>query len=198
MKIMWEYNYFSSDELYHYGVKGMKWGIRRYQNPDGSLTEAGRRREAKKYTKQLNKTEKKRVKNLYRAYDYQYYLNNARDAYLIDLLTYGGINNPSARRTEKFHKAKASANKLMKEYLDKGNEHADEARRCKKVVSDIIKELTSKGYTISSEDKREDTIYEAKTNYQLKNKNGDIVYETEPEMKRIGIDYKKYKVNPNK
>lgn len=31
-----------SDELYHHGIKGQKWGIRRYQNPDGSLTEAGK------------------------------------------------------------------------------------------------------------------------------------------------------------
>ena len=31
-------------ELYHFGTRGMKWGIRRYQNEDGSLTEAGKRR----------------------------------------------------------------------------------------------------------------------------------------------------------
>jgi hypothetical protein len=33
-------------ELYHWGIKGMKWGIRRYQNKDGSLTKAGQRRYA--------------------------------------------------------------------------------------------------------------------------------------------------------
>lgn len=32
------------NELYHHGIKGQKWGVRRYQNPDGSLTPAGRKR----------------------------------------------------------------------------------------------------------------------------------------------------------
>lgn len=31
-------------ELYHYGIKGQKWGIRRYQNEDGTLTDAGKKR----------------------------------------------------------------------------------------------------------------------------------------------------------
>lgn len=33
------------NELYHHGIKGMRWGVRRYQNPDGTLTAAGKRRE---------------------------------------------------------------------------------------------------------------------------------------------------------
>ena len=32
------------NELYHHGIKGMKWGIRRYQNKDGSLTPQGKKK----------------------------------------------------------------------------------------------------------------------------------------------------------
>lgn len=39
-------------ELKHWGVKGMKWGVRRYQNADGSLTAAGKKRYNKDYESQ--------------------------------------------------------------------------------------------------------------------------------------------------
>lgn len=41
---MWSYNHTS--ELYHHGILGMRWGVRRYQNKDGTLTNAGKKRAA--------------------------------------------------------------------------------------------------------------------------------------------------------
>lgn len=44
--------YYETDYLAHYGVLGMKWGVRRYQNKDGSLTSKGKaHREEKKDSK---------------------------------------------------------------------------------------------------------------------------------------------------
>lgn len=42
--MIFEIGYYASDELYHHGIKGQKWGVRRYQDVDGSLTPEGRQR----------------------------------------------------------------------------------------------------------------------------------------------------------
>lgn len=59
-----------NNELVHWGVKGMRWGVRRYQNKDGTLTAAGKQREkqaAKQRSEKLNNartTETKRKTKL--------------------------------------------------------------------------------------------------------------------------------------
>lgn len=45
--------------LAHEGILGMKWGVRRYQNPDGTLTEAGRLRYSRQMTKKRKAAAKK-------------------------------------------------------------------------------------------------------------------------------------------
>ena len=45
--------------LIHHGVKGQRWGVRRYQNADGSLTEAGKKRKDSEST--TNSEKKKKI-----------------------------------------------------------------------------------------------------------------------------------------
>lgn len=82
-------------ELYHHGILGQRWGIRRYQNPDGSLTPEGIRRYQKQMDRKDNRWAKKNSTKI---------TNKARKAsskelnrYASDILKQPGARNKDGR-----------------------------------------------------------------------------------------------------
>lgn len=74
--------------LAHHGIKGMKWGIRRFQNPDGSLTSAGKRRYANR-EQYINKYERENK---------GYRESIAKSKHELDDLNKNGVNSETFKK----------------------------------------------------------------------------------------------------
>ena len=92
------------NELCHYGILGMKWGVRRYQNEDGTLTDEGKKRVANLYSKAV--TKKNKLENKARRAEVKY--NKAQVK----------TNTGSSL---KYQKLQAKADKLHAQALKKRN-----------------------------------------------------------------------------
>lgn len=119
-------------ELYHHGIKGMRWGVRRYQNKDGSLTAAGKKRynvdieTAEKKLKEAKQNEQKaRIDYNLKTAGGAFYNKKASDKLNDSVRKTGWAKQDlqSEKIKEKLNretKKSARRSKLEKQYLEKG------------------------------------------------------------------------------
>ena len=113
----------TNDYLAHHGIQGQKWGIRRYQNSDGSLTADGRKRYAKDARKELKRLDKAEV-------DAKYNINKYSDQYK-------KYSNKYDKTQDYKYKVKANdAKQNLKEYQKSQQKYKADSE---KIVRDLIK-----------------------------------------------------------
>ena len=181
--------------LAHHGVKGQRWGVRRFQNPDGSLTQLGAKRHH--YQTTLNDLDKKSTKGMA-----QYMRTNAKLA---------KSEKKASKYLDKYEKDKSPRNKNKSE---KSQKKSAELLNKSKLQAKSIKDTDSKirkttdaalksGYNVSSRKIYRNvpglaamTEYYNKKygyNYPAKNPNGTITY-----LHPMLVQGNKYHVTKNK
>lgn len=100
-----------NEELYHYGVKGMRWGVRRYRNNDGTYTDAGKRRNFKNIEKAYRKDVRNGFKNYRSGKTYRTLARKNPD--MADAL------EPFIKAEQKLLRARQKDGKLWKKEYDK-------------------------------------------------------------------------------
>lgn len=141
------------DCLKHYGIPGMKWGVRKYQNPDGSLTAAGQRR----YGENSGGVSAKKLQRSYNRADQVY--ANAKGAERLSVqkaFKYGKKFTDRGNKLESKGKDPMKDRKTMrlmdkaKKAQSEAEKHAQEAKEAESLQWRIIGKVAKQGYTMSS------------------------------------------------
>jgi len=131
-----------NDVLIHHGILGQKWGVRRFQNKDGSLTAAGRRREARNITKRLNEMDKSTVMDK-RSY-HEHSAKATRYANKINKLASKKQTNRRINKIEDLRSKKSVEDEAANMYRNK-------VLSVENKIHNLVDQYDKQGYTIKSE-----------------------------------------------
>lgn len=134
------------NELYHHGIKGQKWGVRRFQNKDGTRTAAGKRREKENLSSMSDQELRDKINrmNLEKRY---YNLSNGRSSSGLDVAGKTVKAGSSASQiAEKIYKAKgkgSSATDVVSKSFDTASKTVTAAKTIKNTTRTKKVDLSS-------------------------------------------------------
>lgn len=154
-----------SNQLQHHGTRGMKWGIRRYQNKDGSLTPAGKRRYAKEKAELM--AEEKALKNRKRTQDKIDKLDEKRRE--LDALSESIKRGASSKNSTRDNSSHNTIKSMSDDEIRKKIERIELEKKYEKLLSEVDQKSVSKGkqFALKVLEKSGDNIATQVTTYVM-------------------------------